>query len=480
MSEAPRPPPRAAEPVSLQALQTRRELVAHWMGLLRSVRVYEPGNATIQSIAARILASSRRLHENASDIELLVRHDSIFIGGERLRESAVASSAYHGFIDLLTRCGLAAFRMEVDASERELESFARLLSRAAKKELSPSELNAELAVQGISRFELQLAEEAPVCAPVHLDREQITKRVYLRSIGVVKGVFHSMGRDGRVNARMVKRVVQQMIEDVDTDYLLNLSSLKNYDEYTFNHSVNVSVLAISLGRHIGLSRRQLYVLGQAGMLHDLGKLCIDRELLNKPGKLTPDERKVIEGHPVEGFVSIASSLGVADETIPVALAAFQHHVNLDGSGYPETATHASLGLLSRIVAIVDRYDAMTSARVYRRQPIPAPKALAIMHYRHGGHFDPALLRYFMNMLGAFPLGTAVQLSDGSIAVVVGGNSDAALRHLPVVRLLLDPDGNPASNEVIDLATSIKDEEPLSVTRVVEPEAYGIEIMDYLL
>jgi len=242
----------------------------------------------------------------------------------------------------------------------------------------------------------------------------------------------------------------------------------------------VSVLAIALGRHVGLSRRQLYVLGQAGMLHDLGKLCVPREVLNKPGKLTREERSVIESHPAHGFVSIASSLGVSDDTIPVALAAFQHHVNLNGTGYPQSAVGGSIGLLSRIVAIVDRYDAMTSARAYRRQPIPPWKALAIMHHRHAAQFDGPLLRYFMNLLGLYPLGTCVQLTDGSIALVVGGNHDASLRHLPVVRLVLDPDGEPAANEVVDLASRAKEDDALRVAQVVNPEDYAIEMMDYLL
>ena len=103
-----------------------------------------------------------------------------------------------------------------------------------------------------------------------------------------------------------------------------------------------------------------------------------------------------------------------------------------------------------------------------------------MYHRHAGHYDGALLRTFMNLLGAFPLGTAVELSDGCIAVVVGGNPEPRLRHLPLVRVLLDADGAPASNEVIDLAARAKDAEPLAVRQVVDPEAYGIEIMDYLL
>ncbi len=480
MSDQSQAQTRAAAPADLATLQTRRDLISHWMGLVRSTRLYEPGNDSVLKIAERILACVKTLAGESGDVELLVRHQSIFVSGERVRESALVSSAYHGFVDLLARAEITAVRVDAGVSPREIDGFGRLLAEVAEGARSPEEIEPELAVRAISGLELVRAGDAVEEAPLTVDREQITKRVYMRSISVVKGVFHSAAKDGRVSGRMVKRVVQQMIESVDQDYLLNLSSLKNYDEYTFNHSVNVSVLAIALGRHVGLSRRQLYVLGQAGMLHDLGKLCVPRDVLNKPGKLTPEERTVIESHPAHGFITIASSLGVTDDTIPVALAAFQHHVNLNGTGYPQSAVGGAIGLLSRLVAIVDRYDAMTSARAYRRQPIPPWKALAIMYHRHADQFDRPLLRYFMNLLGLYPLGTCVQLSDGSIALVVGGNHEAALRHLPLVRLVLDADGEPAASEVIDLAARVKEDDGLRVAQVVNPEDYAIEMMDYLL
>jgi HD-GYP domain-containing protein (c-di-GMP phosphodiesterase class II) len=273
-----------------------------------------------------------------------------------------------------------------------------------------------------------------------------------------------------------------MIDAIESDpsYMLTLTSVKNYDEYTFNHSVNVGVLAIALGRAVGLSRRELYVVGQAGLLHDLGKLCVPTEVLNKPGRLTPRERELVQAHPVEGFFSIATRIGVTSDTIAVALGAYEHHLNLDGSGYPSAASSREMGLLSRIVAIVDRYDAMTSARVYRSAPIPPPKALSILYHSQRAHVDQALLRYFMNMVSYYPLGTAVRLSDNSVGIVVGAASQDVLRHFPVVKIVLDAYGQAASGETIDLAANLKGPDLLHVVESLNAADYGIEAMDYIL
>lgn len=451
------------------------------MALLRAVRLYESGNSAIAAVADKIREKVGQLQDGSSGVEISVRHDSVFISGLRIRESAVGSSIYHGFIDILRAARLGGLGIEEVVTNAELESFARLLMGASAGELSTEEMVNELKIRASTHIELEILDEEEDLVR-EVDQERIAKQIYLRSIGVVKGVFDSLRKTDRINSRRIKRVVQQMIEslDMNPENLLHLTSLKNYDEYTFNHSVNVSVLGIALGRHIGLNRQQLYLVGQAGMLHDLGKLHISKEILNKPGKLTPEERRAIEMHPIDGFLSAASQLGVSDVSIDIALASYEHHKNIDGSGYPTGPATGSMTLLSRIISLVDRYDAMTSSRVYRQRPIPPPKALAIMFYKQESQHDGALLRYFANMMGIFPLGTVVRLSDESVAVVVACPREPELRHFPTVKTILEPDGSPASGAKLDLSATAKDSEPLLVEDVVDPDELGIEVMDYIL
>jgi HD-GYP domain-containing protein (c-di-GMP phosphodiesterase class II) len=451
------------------------------MALLRAVRLYESRNEAIEKLGEKIREKVGQIQDGSGEVEMAVRHDSIFISGERIRESAIGSSLYYGFIDLLRAARLRGLKIDEAVNDSELEFFARLLLQVSGGERSTEEMVSELKIRASTHIEVDLLDEEEELIN-EVDQERVAKQIYLRSIGVVKGVFDSLRKTDRVNSRRIKRVVQQMIESLNfnPENLLNLTSLKNYDEYTFNHSVNVSVLGIALGRHIGLTRQQVYLVGQAGMLHDLGKLCVPKQILNKAGRLTPEERKAIQSHSIDGFVTAASQLGVSEASIDIALATYEHHMNIDGSGYPTVPEAGAMGLLSRIVAIVDRYDAMTSSRVYREKPIPPHKALAIMFHSQQSHHDKGMLRYFINMMGIFPLGTVVRLSDDSLGVVVGCPREPQLRHFPTVKMILEPDGRPASGKKLDLTATAKDPEPMCVEEIVDAGEYGIEIMDYIL
>jgi HD-GYP domain-containing protein (c-di-GMP phosphodiesterase class II) len=458
-----------------------RELISHWMALLRAVRLYESDNAAIEKLGEKIREKLGQIQDGSGEVEMTVRHDSIFISGERIRESTIGASAYHGFIDLLRAARLKGLKIEEVVTYAELELFARLLLDVSAGRQSTEGMVNELKIRASTHIELDLLDEEEDLIK-EVDQERVAKQIYLRSIGVVKSVFDSFRKTDRINSRRIKRVVQQMIEslNVNPENLLNLTNLKNYDEYTFNHSVNVSVLGIALGRHLGLTRQQAYLIGQAGMLHDLGKLYVPEHILNKAGRLTPEERKVIQMHPIDGFLTAATQLGVSEDSIAITLTAYEHHMNSDGSGYPTAPAAGAMGLLSRILSIVDRYDAMTSSRVYRQQPIPPYKALAIMFYSHQDQHDKGILRYFMNMMGILPLGTVVRLSDDSLGVVVGCPREPQLRHFPTVKMILDPDGRPASGEKLDLAATAKDSEPMCVEEIVDAGEYGIVAMDYIL
>ena len=282
-------------------LELGRELIVNWTSLLRAVRLYENANATVLSYCERIRATARALIEQDDNAELTVRHDSIFVNGQRIRAGSVAARSYQRLISLLVGAGIGTMHVDDEAAPSELEVFARLLQTAGESRQDVSELVQELAVRGVSHVQVEAAKQAEEL-PEDLTVEQVARRVYLRSLSVVKNIFHEVRTSNRISARRVKRVVQGMIDSLESgaDTLMHLTALKNYDEYTFNHSVNVSVLGIALGRHVGLTRRQLYIVGQAGMMHDLGKLSIPKELLNKPGRLTPEERERIQTHAVDG------------------------------------------------------------------------------------------------------------------------------------------------------------------------------------
>lgn len=462
-------------------IQVTRELVSRWLGLFKSLSLYSWEHGGVEECARRVMRAVQEASVGGSGVDIAVRGDSLYIDGARLRPGGPSSLAYRSLVRLLTNARVSSVFVDVETVPRDLQLFGHLVLSVSERRLTAEEMRRELAVRGAAGISVTpMADEEEI--PQDLEQRAFQRRVYTTSIGVLKSVFNEARARDRVNLRRVKRVVQQLMESFEHDaaYMLNLTAVKNYDEYTFNHSVNVGTLAIALGRAVGLSRRQLYVVGQAGMLHDLGKLCIPKLILNKPGRLTPEEREIVRSHPTEGFLMISKKQGVSAETIGVALGAYEHHMTVDGGGYPDPSVKRPLGALSRILAIVDRYDAMTSARVYRSAPISPHKALSILYHSHRQEVDQTLLRYFMNMLGCYPLGSAVRLSDDSVAVVVGSGAAPGLLHFPRVRLVLDRDGRPAPEAEVDLSERAKDPDGLRIVEALDGSAYGIDAIEYLL
>ena len=196
--------------------------------------------------------------------------------------------------------------------------------------------------------------------------------------------------------------------------LISLARLKTADDYTFMHSVAVCALMISLARRLGLDARAVREAGLAGMLHDVGKMAIPLEILNKPGKLTDAEFETVRTHPVAGASLLRSGGGVSDITLDVCL---HHHEKIDGSGYPEQLTGERISLYAKMGAVCDVYDAITSNRPYKAGWDPS-EALRKMAEWNKGHFDEKVFNAFVRSVGIYPVGSLVRLQSGHLGVIV--------------------------------------------------------------
>lgn len=214
-------------------------------------------------------------------------------------------------------------------------------------------------------------------------------------------------------------MVQNMVDLImdDDNVLLSLSTIRDYDDYTFTHSVNVAILAVCLGNRIGLSRTLLGRLGLSGLFHDLGKIDVPIDILNKPGKLEDEELAELQKHSLNSVRRIIRLRASYDKKAEILLPPFEHHLRYDLSGYPKTPRKKPLTLLGRIVAIADVYDAVTSQRIYRSKFLSPDQALGLMLKGSGTDFDPILLKVFINMLGVYPLGTVLKFEDGELGIV---------------------------------------------------------------
>ena len=221
--------------------------------------------------------------------------------------------------------------------------------------------------------------------------------------------------------------------------------MRDKDEYTAEHSLNVCILAIAFGRHLGLDPADLAKLGLCGLLHDVGKMRVPPAVLNNPGKLTDKEFKQVKAHSVHGRNLLMSAVGLYQGVVDVA---YSHHEKVDGTGYPRQISARGLSEFTRIITIVDAYDAMTADRCYA-PAITTTKAIGIINADKGGHFDERLADEFVDMIGLYPPGSLVELISGDIGIVISRN--LRYRQLPKVLLVKDSARHSVSERVVDLA-----------------------------
>lgn len=235
------------------------------------------------------------------------------------------------------------------------------------------------------------------------------------------------------NFEATKELMEKIIEQVinNKDSMINMIDLKVFDEYTYYHSVNVAVLSAVLGTAFGLNKDQLINLGIGAMLHDIGKMFIDKEILNKPGKLTKEEYEIIKNHTTMGYKYLKSSFNMLPT---IYISCLQHHERYDGKGYPNNVKGEKISLYGRIVAICDVYDSLVSKRPYRDAYLPS-EAIEYMMANSGGYFDHKLVKLFVKKIAPYPLGTTVTLSNGLIGIVFENYEDACMR--PKLKIIRD-------------------------------------------
>jgi len=275
-----------------------------------------------------------------------------------------------------------------------------------------------------------------------------------------------------------KKVVAGLVDSIirNPDALMCLNQLKNKDEYTALHSLRVCILALAFGRHLDLSNEELNMLGLGALLHDIGKMKVPNEVINKPDKLTDKEFTLMKSHVPCGVAILEQTRGIP--SIAIEVARF-HHERYAGGGYARGDKGEEIGLFGCIGAIVDCYDAITSDRSYHAG-LSAHDTLKKMYSWRGRDFQPVLVEQFIQCMGIYPIGSVVELSNGAIGVVTSINRTRRLK--PKLALVLNPDKTPFTPaRVIDLSHPEIDipGQALEIRRVLSPDEYNIRPTDYI-
>ena len=303
---------------------------------------------------------------------------------------------------------------------------------------------------------------------------QQTANVFQQTSKLIKSVFDDIRFGNQFSVESVKQVVTKCVDEVleNTDAMLLLTQLKIQDEYTAQHSMNVCVLAILLGRELKLTVNELNDLGLCGLLHDIGKMKVPLEVLNKPGKLDADELAMMRNHTVLGRNVLMAARNLYPGAVDVA---YMHHEKVEGGGYPRGVDSAALSVFTKIVTVVDTYDAITSDRVYQKGQSHI-KALGILVSGMNKQFEGNFVTQFINCVGFYPQGNLVELNTGEVALVVEQNKAERLK--PKLLLLLDHNKQPIDRRILDLAANIltSNEQPYRVKQILRAQDCGIDLI----
>jgi putative nucleotidyltransferase with HDIG domain len=229
-------------------------------------------------------------------------------------------------------------------------------------------------------------------------------------------MFHEARMGKALNADDALPIVEEITTSVarNPGALIGLARLKNKDDYTYMHSVAVCALMVSLARQLELDDEHVRQAGLAGLLHDIGKMMIPPEILNKPGKLTDAEFETVKNHPAEGHKLLLEGSGISDIALDVCL---HHHEKVDGSGYPEHLSDEQISLYAKMGAVCDVYDAITSDRPYKNGWEPAESIRKMAEWSKG-HFDLRIFEAFVRSIGIYPVGSLIRLKSDRLGVVI--------------------------------------------------------------
>ena len=457
------------------------ELITRFQGLLRAARLYDEANRAfrrqIEEFQALVTAAAEE------ETVLVGMGDSFYVDGVRLRPTAAQVALFQALQAELSSRGIGALRLRHGLGGAEIAAFLRLF--LAAHDVPQGERLPELtAAEGIvhiipvraSELRSQASEGEDDESSPATDERARAREIFQRAVAGTKGLLARTVRTGKPPLRQARRLIQPVVDCVQRSEfsIVGLTALKDHDEYTFAHCVNVSVLSVAIGQTLGLSRAALANLGVAALLHDVGKTAVPADVLRKPGALSPEEWRSIQRHPLEGVKLVSQLPGLSTLMLDTMRVGFEHHLGLAGDGYPELPAPRVPGAFTRVVSVADVFDALTAHRAYRWRPFTGYEALRQLMNPGRVPYDPAVLWALVRCVGLYPAGTILVTAAGHVALSLSPNPADPRR--PFCRLLERPDGTRIEDGAATWDPMPPDQE---VARVLSPEEWPGDVQALL-
>jgi putative nucleotidyltransferase with HDIG domain len=449
---------------SMSRTKLAEELVRRLAAAFRGAQLYAPRHPIAARNVAALSDTLAMVHATSPSIAIGIVGDDIVVGDTPVPRAAENMGE---LMRRLQQAGIERIVIDRGVQQDEIAQLVQSVARSDRGQ-SASPL-ARLPHIRVGRLQVEHRVEA-MAGDVATFR-----RLYDDAVSVAGTLWESARLDGAPDADAARGMVDSLAQAVaqNRTALMALTALKNYDNYTFTHMVNVSILTMGQARGLGIDGPMLREFGLAALMHDIGKVRTPAEILNKPEKLTDKEFDILKRHTVDG----AEILRRTPEMPTLApVVAFEHHLRADGTGYPTTVARPRLNLGTMLCGIADVYDAMRSQRVYQ-EAFPTDRILAVLKRNDGAQFDQHLVRRFTQLVGIYPAGNLVRLDTNEIAVVIKTHAPDPYR--PQVRVLAAGDGTRLERPYDVNLWESSENEPQSVAAPLDPAAYGIDPLTYL-
>lgn len=463
-----------------QAIRYGIQILNKAHSISKSLKIYDSNNSLVQGLIQSMQDTLQQVFQTEGAASFLLHQDQIFFNQSKLKFSYSSYPIYKYFMEECLKREIGSLQFKSDIQKKDLESFLNAFSK--KMEGTPEEVKQfhdTLRLSGtpsISLTKLSIEEKKK--------RKQLgAKKIYFLSMSHLKDVFKMDEADKKSQMITTKRLIKAIYDNIldDSTFLLGLTTLKNYDDYTLNHCVNVSILALGLGKRLGLDKKELVELGISSFFHDIGKVSLPIEILNKPGKLDEEERKIIETHPLRGAEQLVSMLQEGIVTPKAINVAMEHHAVSGSRGYPRYVKKKNIDIFSKIVKIVDVFDALTTKRPYRKKDFTREEALNILLDSDPEDYDPLILKMFAGMIGICPVGTLVLLNTDELAIVFDASPTSAEMLRPRVKLITDSNKRKIDGDIVDLTEKTPEgRAKRSIVKSLDPADYDIRIADYFM
>ncbi len=384
----------------------REDLVRRLSAAIRAGELYAPTHPLVQRSIDSLVAVTTRNLQNQQNAVIGFLGNDIVVNDLRLGRF---SAQLVGLVRDMHEREIEKISLMQGTSRDDLRHFVELMSDRR----SPVPFSERLLARGVQRITI---------GRISIDSDDLqhtgiamAKKVYNAAVETAENIWEQAKAGDQPDPSEARKIIESLAKVVTQDRtsLMALTALKKYDNYTFTHMVNVSVLAMSQARSLNLEGSILREFGFAALMHDIGKVNTPLEVLNKPGKLDKDEFEIIKRHVIDG----AHILRKTPEMPALApIVAFEHHLKQDLSGYPENLGHRNLNLCTMVVSIADVFDALRSNRAYR-QGLATDRIRTIMGEQGNPQFNQKLLKRFVNLMGLYPVGSLVRLNTEEVGVV---------------------------------------------------------------